>query len=278
MNGQLSQYYESKDIAPVEKMSSYDGMFEAFCCKKKNDCREVCLEEYKKLNHTVGGFCFSPPIVGGGVDVSQYYQDGQYKGTCIPRIVVLSLSRPQPDPSSDLLNPPESQASGGDRNQHWPKTLETVRSLLYPVIGYKDDNLIEKLFVHVRTAKCCSNAGGGSNEDKKVYANCGVYLPGELSILKPNVIVTQGGNARRAVQQYAFNAIRSVTVFGLDPCIAHIAELQDDNHSVYWLPMIFPTNRYGHMKTWDKQAGKECNGVRKNLVRYGEEIMRFIDK
>lgn len=281
MNEELSQYYESKRIAPVKKMSSYDEMFKAFCCDNKDDCQEVCRQEYKKENSTVADFCFSPPIVDEGVAVSPYYQDGQYRGICIPRIVVLSLSRPKPDLSSDLLNPPESQASGGGTNWHWPKTLETVRSLLYPVIGNKDDNLIEKLFVHVRTAKCCSNYKGGKSEPGKVYKNCGVYLPGELSILKPDVIVTQGAPARDEAQNHAFNVDRRVTKIKVPSIPSRIVNLKGDKRRVYWLPMIFPTYIGGHMNTWEQQAGpiieSDPQVVRGNLGRYGERIMRFIE-
>ena len=280
MNKELKQYYESVDIAPVNRMNSYDEMFHEFGCGQKDNCRDVCHQGYIGQNH-IGGFCFSPPIVGQGVHVSLYYQDRQYNGVCIPRILVLSLSRPQPDPLADLLDPPVAQAPVGGGNQHWPKTLETVRSLLYPVIGNQDDRLIEKLFVHVRTAKCCSNYTGGRQEPDEVYENCGVYLPGELSILKPDVIVTQGGNASWAAEQYAFTAIQQVNVVGLNPCVAHIAELQDDNHTVYWLPMTFPTNAWGHMRRWEEEAGPiielDPHVVRGNLVHYGEEIMEFIE-
>ena len=181
MNEELTQYHESVGITPVDNKRTYDEMFSAFKCKQKDDCWAVC----QKGSNTTD-FLFSPPIKGeGDIHVSQFYQNGRYQGIKIPRIVILSLSRPQPEPGEDLLNLPPPQGFGGDRNQHWPRTLLTVRSLLYPFIGNTDDSPIEKLFVHVRTAKCCSNVGGWRNENKKVYANCGVYLSKELSILKP---------------------------------------------------------------------------------------------
>ena len=283
MNEELKRYYERVDIAPVDKMRTYDEMFSAFSCKKKYDCWAVCKNAWcQDQNQTTLSFLFAPPIKGARFHVSQYYQGRQYEGVRIPRIVVLSLSRPQPKPSEDLclsdnISQAQSQGSGGGRNQHWSRTLLTVRSLLYPFIGNTDDSPIEKLFVHVRTAKCCSNVGGGSKEEKKVYENCGGFLPGELSILKPDVIVTQGNDAHGRAQEHAFNVDKKVKVSGLDPSIAYIVNLKHDNSSVYWLKMIFPTNRYGHMKKWDEQAGEECDGVRKNLVHYGEKIKEFID-
>ena len=148
MNEELTQYYESVGIAPVDKMRTYNEMFSAFECKQKDDCWAVC----QKGSNTTD-FLFSPPIKGDGVHVSQYYQDGRYQGIRIPRIVVLSLSRPQPDLSTDLFPPnntsqAQSQGSGGGRNEHWPRTLTTVRSLLYPFISNISDEEIEQLFVH----------------------------------------------------------------------------------------------------------------------------------
>ena len=284
MNEELMQYHESVGITPVDKMRTHNEMFSAFGCEKKDDCWAVCKKNWCKDPHG-DKFLYSPPIKGeGDIHVSQCYQDSQYEGVRIPRIVVLSLSRPQPDPSEDLLPPNntpqvQSQGSGGGRNEHWPRTLMTVRSLLYPFISNikdKSNKELYYLFVHVRTAKCCSNAGGGRNENNKVYANCGVYLRKELGILKPDAIVTQGAPARDAAQKHAFNVAKRVTNIRVPSIPARIVTLKENNQSTYWLPMIFPTRPY-NMSTWDKQAGTECNGVRKNLVRYGEKIKKFIE-
>ena len=279
MNEELTQYHESVGITPVDNMRTYDEMFSAFKCEQKDDCWAVC----QKGSNTTD-FLFSPPIKGeGDIHVSQCYQDGKYQGVRIPRIVVLSLSRPLPEPGKDLLPPnnisqAQSQGSGGGRNEHWPRTLTTVRSLLYPFISNISDEEIEQLFVHVRTAKCCSNVGGGRNEDDKVYANCGIYLREELSILKPDAIVTQGVPAYKAAQKHALNVdvAQRVTKIRIPSIPARIVTLKENNQSTYWLPMIFPTRPY-NMSTWDKQAGTECNGVRKNLVCYGEKIKKFIE-
>ena len=120
MNKELKQYHESVDIAPVDKMRTYNEMFSAFGCEKKYDCRAICKKNWCK-NPKGAKFLFSPPIKGeGGIHVSQFYQNGRYQGIKIPRIVILSLSRPQPEPSTDLLHPnntsqAQSQGTGGDR-------------------------------------------------------------------------------------------------------------------------------------------------------------------
>ena len=58
---------------------------------------------------------------------------------------------------------------------------------------------VEKLFVHLRTAKCSSQQG---QEDPRLYETCGHYLGGELRILKPNVIITQGDHARNQLEKH----------------------------------------------------------------------------
>ena len=229
MNEELKQYYESVNIAPVDKMRTYDKMFSAFKCGNKDDCWAVCKNAWcQDQNQTTISFLFAPPIKGDGVHVSQCYQKARYQGIKIPRIVVLSLSRPQPEPSEDLClsnntSQAQSEGSGGGRNQHWPRTLLTVRSLLNSFIGNikeKSDDELFDLFVHVRTAKCCSSAGGWSNEDKKVYTNCGGYLRKELSILKPDAIVTQGVPAYKAAQNHALNVNVAQRIIKIKvPCI-----------------------------------------------------------
>ena len=268
MQEQLNQYYECVGIAPVRWSSDLDKMFKAFKCKNKCACRDACRGGNEEI-------VFEPRI--DDVTVSQEYHDGKYHDDRIPRIVVLSLSKPQP-------SEPESKKSPGGRNMHWPKTLVTVRSLLSPFISCEDESTkeIEKLFVHVRTAKCCSNAGGGRMEPSKVYTNCGEYLGKELSILKPDVIITQGNNARDMAKRHTFNAIEQVQGLNFKRPIAHIVNLKEGNQRVYWLQMTFPSWRW--MWRWNQEAGpeieSESHGVgakRKNLVCYGKKIKKFIN-
>ena len=291
MKEQLDQYYDRVGIAPVDKMSTYDEMFSAFQCQKKDDCREACRRAWNEEEK----FLFAPPLTIEGVNVSQcYYQDRNYYGDRIPRIVVLSLSRPQPVPDQDLSPPKRGNKSQVKPkpflNPHWRETLAMVRSLLHPFIApkkfpdpvryWKDESRkeIEKLFVHVRTAKCCSNADGESEEPPEVYANCGGYLGEELSILEPDVIITQGNNAHEMAQKYAFNVVKKIKGLGLKYPIAHIVNLKEDNQSVYWLRSYFPRGRYyWHAGPKIDSESNVVGAKRKHLVRYGKKIKKFME-
>ena len=286
MEKQLNQYYERVRIAPVSWSRDLDEMFSAFQCKKKVDCREACRKAYQKASPQKEGFRFEPRVEEvEGFDISPYYQARQYKGNHIPRIVVVSQSAPHPWEERD--NKP-AENSKTPLNLHWRETLAMVRSFLHPFIAsenfpeparyWEDESRkkIEKLFVHVRTAKCCSNA----NEPGKVYANCGGYLGEELSILKPDVIVTQGNKARDMAKQHAFNAIEQVKGLDLERPIAHIVNLKEGNQRVYWLRLYLPNFFKGFFFQAGDKIDSESHVVgakREHFVRYGEAIKEFIN-
>ena len=280
MQNQLNKYYEKARIAPVKNTGNFDDMFNGFGCPMKKDCRAAAALDGAE------DYIFSPRTEG--VDVSKYYADGEYKGDRIPRIVVISLSVPRPG-----ISTAKNEACSQTRkvqNYHWPETLMTVRSLLCPFVSlekFPKPELIEKLFVHLRTAKCCSNAKGGTQEHGRMYENCGKYLGEEVRILEPDVIVTQGNYAHWQAEKHVFkkNAANIIVeeVKGIDDSIARIVDLKEDNRSVYWLRTRFPTPLYGHMKKWHEQAGPEVKvestiegAMRQNLVRYGEQIKKYL--
>ena len=283
MQRQLDHYYERVGIAPVEdSRGSYDEMFSSFCCPKKDDCRKVCCKAYRPSCRDEN-FTFSP--CKEGVEVSQYYKDKKYQDDSIPRIVVVSLSAPMPGSSSAKKKPPSL-------NPHWRETLAMVRSLLHSFIAPerfpepvakeedKSKKKVEQLFVHVRTAKCCSNRS--SQEPSQVYKNCGCYLSEELRILEPDVIVTQGNYAHDESKKHVFDEGSIDTAVEKVECIANsiarIVNLREDNGEVCWL-------RTYHPRSWRfyRHAGPkidcESNAVgakRKNFVCYGKHINKLV--
>ena len=213
IQNELNRYYEEASIASVEEVEDengcydYENMFRSFRCPKKNSCRKACCAEYRPSDEDPR-FLFSPRTEC--VVVSQCYEQREYKGHRIPRIVVISLSVPKPDPMPPC---PTEECRSYPLNPHWRGTTTTVRSLLCPFSclapagDSKDQStkIIENLFVHIRTGKCFSNANGSNAEPYKLYENCGEYLRKEVSILEPDVIVTQGGPAHDMSKKYVFD-------------------------------------------------------------------------
>ena len=171
---EIDQYYQKVGIAPVYNTGCFDEMFSEFNCCKKDSCRDACYEASNRAEN----FLFSPHTHTQSVKVSQCYIDRKYQGNRIPRIVVVSLSLPQPEGPPA---PPEKEKKLR-KGQHWTETLAMVRSLLYHFIppenfpkpvaywedlkGNQDRMEVENLFVHARTAKCCSNAKGSQQEPR----------------------------------------------------------------------------------------------------------------
>ena len=292
MQNELNRYYEEAGITSVKKETrngcyDYDEMFRSFCCPMKDSCRDACKKAYKKDT----GFRFSPRTEG--VEVSRCYEKREYEGRRIPRIVVISLSVPQPE-----LKPlQESKPFSLPPHSHWRGTTTTVRSLLDPFIELKpaedeeSTKMIEQLFVHVRTGKCCSNADGSGQEPGQLYKNCGRYLSKEVSILKPDVIVTQGGYAHEMSGRYVFDVIDKRTVGSIadSDSIAHIVRLKEDKRKVYWLRSRFPGGPWCYRGRYPfyspNHAGPRIDseshieGAKlKNLVLYGQNIKKFMEE
>ena len=277
---ELNQYYQRVGIAPVDGQSCYEDRFRDFGCLKKDSCLCACKAWKQDVD-------FSPPI--DGVCVSQYYTDRTYCGDRIPRIVVLSLSAPKPYKHTEEDNTRHL-------NPHWRETLAMVRSLLHPFIAPEkfpmpirnwddeDITIVQSLFVHTRTAKCCSNANGNRPEPPKVYENCGGYLSEEISILEPDVIITQGDNTHPMAEEHVFDNYQKVTnIAGIDPqhTIAHVATLTCNSaNRVYWLRSYHPCYYRGYYSQAGSKIDCESNitgAKRENFVRYGKEIKEFMD-
>ena len=291
MENKLKKYYEEVGIASVGEMKNengnydYEEMFDSFCCCKKDDCREVCRNAYKPSDEDKE-FLFSPRTQG--VEVSEYYAKKKYKGHSIPRIVVVSLSVPKPE---QICSTAKKKTSSRKLNQHWRGTTTTVRSLLDPFVdlapaGDRGDNsteIIEKLFVHVRTGKCSSNVGGKNQEPAQLYKNCGDYLSEEVRILEPDVVVTQGGAAHLQAEEHVFVENTKNTpvekIEGIANSIARIVRLKKGNRRVYWLSSHFPYAGF-----YSDHAGKPVaseihivGAKREKLVLYGRDIKKFMD-
>lgn len=280
MENKLKKYYEETGIASVEHVKDengcydYEEMFSSFRCSKKDDCREVCRNAYK---HKDEKFTFSPRTEI--VEVSQYYAEKKYKGHRIPRIVVVSLSAPKPEQTCSTVTPSRKL------NPHWRGTTTTIRSLLDPFVDLapvgdwdaKSTEIIGQLFVHVRTGKCSSDLHGRRQEPAKLYENCGEYLGKEVSILEPDVVVTQGGPAHYMAAQHVFENVEVGKVKGIANSIEH---LKKDNRKVYWLGSYFPYGRFYSANHAGPKIGCESHIVGaklEKLVRYGRYIKKFMD-
>jgi len=228
-HSKLTAYYMRKGIHP-----------EKFDCQHKSFCRYYA---YKGIMTET-----KMSMVG-----SQY-------GSSYPKICVVSLDPPSGatgDFSEPYKRTTKYMAKHEDRDYtinrtgpHWAMTLIIVKDILCQ-FGYKSQRgsavieesyagrpieNVEPYFAHVNIAKCSMNNPGNKKANRAVHEKCSSsYLLGELQVLKPDILLTQGNLT---------NEIMGVLLINRRFMKNELPSAFDTNigkHSVLWLPMPHPT-------------------------------------
>lgn len=114
------------------------------------------------------------------------------------------------------------------RNGHWYRTHVTVATILS---RFSDGELLPdevvQRFVHTNSVRCCLYDGTKSETPSRFLTRCKDYLPDELAILRPGIVVTQGRRAEAAMPARRPGVVR----------------LQDQEF--YWIRLTHPTDRRG---------------------------------
>lgn len=179
----------------------------------------------------------------------------RYGEGTLPRLLFLSLDSGEGrrDPQQRTGEAVRRQALDCDvaalpKNRHWYRTHEMAWELLRqfePHLTVADTRLH---FAHVNSAKCCQNKRGRERADSTLFENCRRFIPGELRILKPDVVVTQGRPAKDAVlksygaQQHDKRTVESDRRrFKRDACYeTGLIEIEPDEKLCLWLHTFHP--------------------------------------
>lgn len=179
MIGKVDKYYRKAGIHPLN-----------FKCKYYAECKS------KSAKFTEA----KTPYIGS-----------EYAKATLPRLLILSLDafNSPSDPKQRTLKavrknvvvkgPPKK------KNNHWYRTYETAWILLNKLYKYKFNSElcledVSPYFSHVNSVKCCSHRINHKQADKKLFINCREYIPAEIELLEPDIIVTQGKLARKAIE------------------------------------------------------------------------------
>lgn len=174
---ELSTYYQRNGISPME-----------FRCPHL----QACSNGNSRFVEAKGAF------------VGTEYE----KGT-LPRLLFVSL-----DPGSSYSDPKqrtvesvrfqeehECDVAKLQKGRHWYRTHELAWMLLKrfkPDLQLQDTHLY---FAHVNSVKCCVSDENHRSAPALLFRNCRQYIGGEIAILEPDILVTQGQKAREAIQQ-----------------------------------------------------------------------------
>ncbi|WP_111748668.1 uracil-DNA glycosylase family protein [Salinisphaera orenii] len=192
-----------------------------------------------KAECSAGGFDFTGPK-------SAFVPDGY--DSLWPRIVFLSADSGSghQEPKERTPEAVKRQEQNETRPATLPKNLHWYQTHLWAATIYSactgqdvDINESSSFFAHVNSAKCCQNRSGRSQADAKMFRNCRQYLPSELWILHPHIVVTQGNKAREG-----FRGCVNVEEQALDGQVSVV----DYGHRALWLHTYHPSYYRGYWK------------------------------
>ena len=226
MLGRLNTFYESHGISPV-----------GFRCPSHMACSA------DSPDFTTAKASFVGPA----------YEEGH-----LPRLVFLSLDSgsADPDPRRRTAEAVRRQELARDvaslpGNRHWYRTHELAFELLRQ---FKEDLTIDDArlyFAHVNSAKCCQNKPGRRQADNTLFRSCRRFIPGELRVLRPDIVVTQGGPAKAAILgsfDVRCHFVRTTPVSGYKRDAHYetgIIEIEPRKKEALWVQTYHPNN-FGH--------------------------------
>jgi hypothetical protein len=234
--GELEAFYANEGILST-----------AFTCKFKTECKAGCDS-------------FTGPK-------SAFVSSG-YEAGSLPRLLFLSLDSGggSKSPKQRLpgavraQNEIECDPSAIHKGKHWYRTHEIAWHILRKFkrdLSLKDT---QAYFAHANSAKCCMNKSGRKQADKVLFKNCRTYLPQEIAILAPDILVTQGGEAKDSILSICDEVGRAYDEFARIVVIG--------GRSMFWLHTHHPAN-YGAfnrqrdfdresqiVRGWESYAGK----------------------
>lgn len=214
MLSELTSYYRRKGISPLK-----------FRCQH----RQVCSNGNNRF-----------------VEAKEAFIGTEYEKGTLPRLLFVSL-----DPgNSDCYSSPKQRTLEAVRRQeehncdvaklhkgrHAYLTHEITLTLLKKI---KPDLLLQDThlyYAHVNSVKCCVNNNNHKSAPSILFRNCQKYISGEIAILEPDILVTQGKMAREAIQE-CFKIPESLE----DNICAH-ASFIIESKKVLWFHTYHPRN------------------------------------
>ncbi len=260
----LRKYYKKEGISALN-----------FNCKFYENCRSNC-ENKRKF-----------------VKAREPYIGPKYGKKKIPRLLFLSL-----DPGwSPILSKKRTiqymrkshlafHRSEIPKGRHWYVTHQFTWIILDEFSKNSDSKLdigltnklihfdpkreIHKImpyFAHTNSAKCCENNENSKLANKSMFKNCRAFIPGEVKIFDPHILVTQGQYAQRAIEEainkgsFTVKRKRNISKASMQKPDFMVVEI-NENKPALWIHHYHPSN-YGTFKknrdkfrTYAKEAAK----------------------
>ncbi len=198
---------------------------------------------------------------GTFTEAKESFVGPEYEKGTLPRLLFLSLDSgsAEADPTLKTIEAVRAQELARDvlalpRGRHWYETHELAWFLLQQFKSNLKLAEVTGYFAHVNSAKCCLNHSLRRQAADVLFDNCREFIPPELRILKPDIIVSQGGQAKRVMER--FRAVRPLSK-SLDGERCEIVEIRCGEKRALWIATHHPTARGGLYKRQKKACRRE---------------------
>lgn len=139
----------------------------------------------------------------GFVPAKEAYVGRAYEAGLLPRLLFLSLDSGSSEPQQTLevvrLAEERRQIDRLPKGRHWYRTHQLALTLLRPFCTELTLERVRAHFAHTNSAKCCLNRPHRKQAADLLFANCRQFIPAELALLRPRILVTQGAKAREVL-------------------------------------------------------------------------------
>lgn len=214
----LDQYYREQGIPAI-----------GFNCKHRAACSALCAP-------------------GKMISVPESHVGAGYEEGTLPRLLFVSSDTNNPE---WLKDNPEWGALRGIRdltwnhrneswnqkpNGHWHQTLLLAQALLSPFAKDRSEKIsnLNDFVRHIANARStrCKDISIGTKEGKSgMSANCYGFLKGEIEIMCPDIIVTQGNRARNALWN-VFPVIKKIPMPGYPATFYEIIKISETRTAI----------------------------------------------
>ncbi|MHB8205498.1 MAG: uracil-DNA glycosylase family protein, partial [Desulfomonilaceae bacterium] len=211
ITGELEKYYKDCGISPHD-----------FHCKNV----EVCRGQNPRFT-----------------EANQAFVGTEYEKGTLPRLLFLSLDSGEngTDPERRSMaayrqwEENELVVSDLDKAKHWYETHKFAWKILKKFESDLTLEGVKPYFAHTNSAKCCENNPGRSQARDVLFTRCREHIFGEIEILSPDILITQGNQTKAAID-HCFEVISSNTK--LENC--PVKTLEISNKNVIWVYTYHP--------------------------------------
>lgn len=243
---QLREYYNSQGISALN-----------FLCQHKDKCSTASGQP-------------NPYFTGP----KEALVGTNYEKATLPRVLFVSLDSggESPDPHTRMMehlrNWEENDLVVADlpKNKHWYLTHLLAWHILKKFRGDLTLETLRSCFAHTNSAKCCENNSGSAEASNTLFNNCRQYLHREVEILDPRILITQGNQAKAAIDhQFQEVSDNEILEGSKNPVLLKI-----NDRPVLWIHTYHPSYYGGFWKqkdeSWDGWADLAFRFIQRTAI------------